>query len=562
MKNSRPLPAKKTISCFKSNDTQRSNQLPRQQNRQSQKVESTKNEPPSSDKNKDNKIKADKDIVPICDICAQDIPGPERQNIFAFGRCDHHVCYVCSARLRAICDQFECPICREKLDNVIFSANKDIPFDKHNLSSLIHNTKYGIYFESDTIQDTFNKLMRYYCIKCHNEDPVQGSSRKRQELGVDKDEFSDISRLKQHLYMAHKLRLCDLCLAHNKLFPFEYSYYDIASLRRHQKDGEPNTSHRGHPDCILCRNTFFNQDELLQHMSREHYHCHLCGRHNSTMHIYFLDYASLRLHFKAEHFLCERGNCKHEQFTSAFDSQIDYQLHIVHVHGGSANASRGETRQQCTITLDSVPHRQSTSRHRSGPPHNGAVISTGTPAIANSSDPRRQIPESIRSQIRQQRLPTGSDFPTLSNETSSPTTNTPAFQSVTVSSTSQTSGSNFPQLAQNNPSQRSRTVALSYRITAGPSSSRGAFNRTAGGGTGLSAQMDQKDFPPLPERPKAKKSKVPSDRQKTTNRDQNLTLDQLINNNLVLSARKNNIKTSKPNKNGKSSKQRLLKFEL
>lgn len=54
----------------------------------------------------------------ICDICAQDVPGPEREKIFAFGNCDHHVCYVCSARLIAVCEQYECPICRKKLDSV------------------------------------------------------------------------------------------------------------------------------------------------------------------------------------------------------------------------------------------------------------------------------------------------------------------------------------------------------------------------------------------------------------------------------------------------------------
>lgn len=54
----------------------------------------------------------------ICNICAQNVPGPEREKIFAYGKCDHHVCYVCSARLRVICEQSECPICREKLEYV------------------------------------------------------------------------------------------------------------------------------------------------------------------------------------------------------------------------------------------------------------------------------------------------------------------------------------------------------------------------------------------------------------------------------------------------------------
>lgn len=62
----------------------------------------------------------------ICDICAQNVPGPERDDIIAFGRCDHHVCYVCSARLRVICDQPDCPICRDKLENVSYKYKKGL----------------------------------------------------------------------------------------------------------------------------------------------------------------------------------------------------------------------------------------------------------------------------------------------------------------------------------------------------------------------------------------------------------------------------------------------------
>lgn len=72
----------------------------------------------TSSNHKENSNCGDKEL--ICDICAQNVPGPERENIFAFGKCDHFVCYVCSARLRVICDQSECPICRNKLETVSF----------------------------------------------------------------------------------------------------------------------------------------------------------------------------------------------------------------------------------------------------------------------------------------------------------------------------------------------------------------------------------------------------------------------------------------------------------
>lgn len=562
MNESPSLPAKRTIGSHKGTNNQRS-QSPRKpakrnhsQSQRQGESNKTSSKPSNSKDGSSNRDIKNANTEPICDICVQNVPGPEREKIYAFGKCDHQVCYVCSARLRAICDQPECPICREKLESVIFSANKDQPYDKHDIANYILDEKYRIYFENSSIQEAFMKLLKFECLKCLNDSQAADNIKKSSEQISGTNVFPDVLKLKQHLYFTHKLKLCDLCLTHNKLFPHEYSYYDKISLSKHLKAGEPNTSHRGHPQCELCSNTFFNQDDLLQHMSREHYHCHLCGRHNSTMHIYFLDYASLRLHFKSEHYLCERGNCRYEQFTSAFDSQIDYKLHIADVHGGSANASRGETRQQRTITLDSAPHRPASNRNQPNVPRNAAVVSTGTLATANASDPRRQIPESFQAQMQQQRMPSRSEFPTLGNDITN-SLGAPTSQSVTVSSTSATS--QFPSLVTTNPRPTSRTVPTSYRITAGPSSSRSAFNLTAGGGAVRPAQLDQMDFPPLPEQPKPKGAK--SRKQKPMDRNENLTLDQLISNNLVLSSRGNSGK-SKSNKTSKSAKQKPLKFQL
>lgn len=34
----------------------------------------------------------------------------------------------------------------------------------------------------------------------------------------------------------------------------------------------------GHPMCEFCRKRFYGENELYQHMSTEHYTCHLCQR--------------------------------------------------------------------------------------------------------------------------------------------------------------------------------------------------------------------------------------------------------------------------------------------
>jgi hypothetical protein len=38
--------------------------------------------------------------------------------IYSVGECDHPVCYECSTRMRVLCRQNECPICRQDMPKV------------------------------------------------------------------------------------------------------------------------------------------------------------------------------------------------------------------------------------------------------------------------------------------------------------------------------------------------------------------------------------------------------------------------------------------------------------
>ena len=44
-----------------------------------------------------------------CPVCSEEI------EIFAVGVCDHTICYICSTRIRAVCEEMYCAICRGKL---------------------------------------------------------------------------------------------------------------------------------------------------------------------------------------------------------------------------------------------------------------------------------------------------------------------------------------------------------------------------------------------------------------------------------------------------------------
>lgn len=377
-------------------------------------------------------------------------------------------------------------------------------------------------------------------------------------------QFSDVLSLKNHLNYVHKLKLCDLCLTHNKLFPHEYSYYDSSSLMKHMKEGEPKTSHRGHPNCKLCHDTFFNLDELLLHMSREHFHCHICARQDTNLRYYFMDYTSLREHFKSKHFLCERGNCRVEQFTSAFENNIEYQFHVVNVHG-NPSSSRGESRQQRTITLEPTPHR-ATNRNSHSPnretrqDRNVAIITTGQMATANNTTTQRP-PENILTQLRQQRLPTRNEFPALGQNSTSASSvampiNTTSFNPNDISR------NQIRRALQNSNRTAESTTSISDFI---PNSQPNSLARALGGGLRRPEQLNQSDFPPLPVQPKPKTNaqKKVKNQAKVRVPPSDMTLDQLIRDSLVLSSgnsRSTNDKTK--GKAGKNVKHKPLKIQL
>ena len=53
------------------------------------------------------------DEVSICPLCRQ-----EKVKIFAVGECSHPVCYLCSTKMRILCEQTYCAICRQELAQV------------------------------------------------------------------------------------------------------------------------------------------------------------------------------------------------------------------------------------------------------------------------------------------------------------------------------------------------------------------------------------------------------------------------------------------------------------
>ncbi|XP_077475662.1 E3 ubiquitin-protein ligase ZNF598 [Stigmatopora argus] len=257
-----------------------------------------------------------------CVLCCQDI------DIFAFGKCDHPVCYRCSTKMRVLCEQKYCAVCREELDKVVFVKSAQA------FSSLPHHQFpcekiHDIYFGDEKIYAQYRHLLLAQC-PCCSEAKV----------------FSKFVELEQHMRKQHELFCCKLCTKHLKIFSHERKWYNRKELARHRAHGDPDdTSHRGHPLCKFCDDRYLDNDELLKHLRKDHYFCHFCDADGSQE--YYSDYQYLSEHFRESHYLCEEGLCANEQFTHAFRTEIDYKAHKASEH----SKSRAEARQNRHIDL-------------------------------------------------------------------------------------------------------------------------------------------------------------------------------------------------------------------
>lgn len=251
--------------------------------------------------------------------------------IYSVGECDHPVCYECSTRMRVLCRQNECPICRQDMPKVIFTKEVQ-PFRNIKDCSYLMDKKFKIFFDNANIQAAYSKLLEHVCTVCPGH-PA----------------FRTFQNLKDHMRKEHELYYCDLCVENLKIFTAERRCYTRQELGLHRRKGDPDDrSHRGHPLCEFCDQRYMDNDELFRHLRRDHLFCHFCDA--DGFHQYYSSYDYLREHFRSEHFLCEEGGCVEEKFTSVFRTEIDLRAHRASVHGRTIG--KAATKQARTLELE------------------------------------------------------------------------------------------------------------------------------------------------------------------------------------------------------------------
>nr|XP_043635336.1 E3 ubiquitin-protein ligase HEL2-like [Erigeron canadensis] len=285
-----------------------------------------------------------------CAVCADSLEW------VAYGICGHKdVCSTCVARLRFICSDNCCCICKTE-SKVIFVTKALGDYTKNIndfsvFSSEPKEGRSGRYWYHEDTQAFFDDLDQYKMIKamcrlsCSVCDKAEvgnaGNGSKR------KARFHNIGQLKGHLFHQHNLCMCSLCLEGRKVFICEQKLYSKAQLRQHINTGDSEVDgteserggFQGHPLCEFCRTPFYGDNELYTHMNTEHFNCHICRRQNPGKYEYYKNYDDLENHFRGEHFLCEDEACLSKKFI-VFTSEAEMKRHNAQEHGGHMSRSQ------------------------------------------------------------------------------------------------------------------------------------------------------------------------------------------------------------------------------
>ena len=202
------------------------------------------------------------------------------------------------------------------------------PFKYYKLISMPCDEKYSVYFQNDTLRQSYSDVLRFVC-------PIANCSM----------EFGNMRKLNSHTRKDHNLHYCQICMDHLKLFPYERKLYLQSELVRHNRQGDPDdTSHKGHPMCKFCNQRYFDKDQLHSHLHKVHFWCHFCEGDGKQD--YYVNYNELKKHFRLQHYLCEQDECAHKEIESAFKTKIDFQAHVLNVHGQKMSKSQSKQKKQ------------------------------------------------------------------------------------------------------------------------------------------------------------------------------------------------------------------------
>jgi E3 ubiquitin-protein ligase ZNF598 len=214
--------------------------------------------------------------------------------------------------------------------------------------------------------------------------------------------------LHRHVRSVHHKKMCDLCTRNKKVFTHEHELFTDKELERHMKKGDDNpgaidqSGFRGHPLCGFCGERFYGDDELYVHCRSKHERCFICDRNSGTQPQYYVNYDSLELHFRKDHFLCPDRGCLEKKFI-VFASEIDLKHHQLEEH--SNTLSKDARRDARVVDISSFDYRAPyVQERRGGTQREGRGRGRGRdpnidPIPASSAQPLRRDEQAFQRQM-------------------------------------------------------------------------------------------------------------------------------------------------------------------
>jgi hypothetical protein len=120
---------------------------------------------------------------------------------------------------------------------------------------------------------------------------------------------------------------------------------------------------KGHPLCGFCGERFYGDDELYVHCRAKHERCFICDRRPGLRPQYYVNYDSLEIHFRKDHFLCPDRECLEKKFI-VFPSEIDLKAHQLEEHGNTL--SKDVRRDARVVDISSFDYRAPYVQERRG----------------------------------------------------------------------------------------------------------------------------------------------------------------------------------------------------
>ncbi|OQR99093.1 hypothetical protein ACHHYP_07419 [Achlya hypogyna] len=256
-----------------------------------------------------------------CLVCCHSIDNVTRFQ--TVGPCNHHgCCSLCVLRMRQILKNTHCSLCKTDMNRVICVEDDTRTFESFqdwgdNIGpSHVYDEASAMYF----LKDNYKAIQAMRSFAC----PVSKCNDK-------KATFANYGALKNHLNSKHGQSFCDICVDHNNLFIQEQTLFSKEALKKHTNKGNPEQGFMGHPKCDFCASRFYSNNELYEHLRKNHFECEICLHGHGIENRYYKDYNDLENHFRAEHFLCEEPSCLAQKFI-VFKDHIQFQSHMASAH--------------------------------------------------------------------------------------------------------------------------------------------------------------------------------------------------------------------------------------